>query len=272
MYINISLIVQAVAAFLVFFFASIAITIIENSDEKTPHRFKDYVGSISFVLAIVLAIFYVCNAIFVQEHTGLQIFLFVIAIIFYCLCVALGYALCDFKCHGFITLVLIIFCIVNAYNIMASDIYNKNVIEQSSPKVQTQQYEVIAASSGTKLEGSIHGEASGEFKGAFTIQRGSITSNVDGKIEQTDVYKFYYIANNETGEIRLMTINAKDTSLFFTKEGEKPYLLKKVYTPYSLDYNVDPPQECNFGTETVKYELHVPKDSIVEGFEFNSND
>ena len=55
------------------------------------------------------------------------------------------------------------------------------------------------------------------------------------------------------------------------EEGETPYLLKKVVTPYSIDYNTDPAVNIYYtGREKVTYELHIPKGSIVGNFEFDA--
>jgi len=118
---NISLIVQAIAAFLVFFFASIGITIFVNRDvDKKLSCFKFYVGVISLVLAIGLAIFYVCNAIFVQEYTVFQIGLFVFAIMCYLFMISFGIENNDLKYDkAFIPLVPLAFCIFIAYLMMS---------------------------------------------------------------------------------------------------------------------------------------------------------
>ena len=69
----------------------------------------------------------------------------------------------------------------------------------------------------------------------------------------------------------LITLNADDTPLFIVKNGEEPYLLEKINLPYSLDYNVEPPSVCNVGQYYTTYELHIPENSIVDVFEFDTN-
>lgn len=65
------------------------------------------------------------------------------------------------------------------------------------------------------------------------------------------------------------TLEVNTTPLYYIQDGETPYLAKITTQPYSLDYNVDPPKECNFKEATVSYELHIPKGSILEIININ---
>lgn len=143
--------------------------------------------------------------------------------------------------------------------------YNANIKVVAEPKYREERITLLSATDGSKIEGSVSGDMRGALLGTFFVAHGSITGNINGEIKQTDVYKFYYYANTEIGEIRLATLNADSTPIFFTQDGETPHLLKKIWTRYSLNYNDEPPTECN-PSDTVEYELHVPKGSIVEEF------
>lgn len=180
--------------------------------------------------------------------------------------------------HGGYSLIFIACSIILCIPIFESDYqtemwwkYNENVIRQSAPKVETYECQLLAANYASKTEGFIEGNMQSTATSGFFVQRTNVTGNINGQIQQIDVYKFYYVANKTTGEIRLMNLNANTTPIFWVEDGEQPYLLKRISTPYSLDYNIDPPKECNFGEPTVEYELHIPKNSIVESFEFNTN-
>jgi len=265
------LLIQAGVAFLTFVFAVICINV-----WNCCKSMKGRIVSVVFgVLSIASATYYCLDVLLFNRYewsnVKVKLLLFGVAVAFFIL--AIGCFWSDVKDKKMftiltltVTVVLILFALFAIINpIEKADKYNMNVIKQS-PQVQTQEYELVAASDGTNIEGSLSGESSGSF---FLIS-GTMSSTVNGEIKQTDVYKFYYVANSKTGEIRFMTVNANSTSIFYVEEGEEPYLLKKVITPYSLDYNVDPPQQCNVGKSTVTYELHIPKGSIV-GFEFNNN-
>ena len=267
------LLIQAGVAFLTFLFAVIGINVLNRCASIKGRT----VGGIFVGLSIAAAVYYFLDVLSWNRHEysmpGLKITLFIVVIVAF---VALIWATwkdveydAKFKNHGIATLVVILVGIIAMCALIHSaeseEKYNMNIIEQS-PSVQTYKYELIAASDGTNIEGNLNGESSGSF---FLIS-GTMSSTVNGEIKQTDVYKFYYVANSKTGEIKLMTINADSTSIFYVEEGEEPYLLKKVTTPYSLDYNVDPPQECKVGESKVTYELHIPKGSIVGSFEFDA--
>ena len=129
----------------------------------------------------------------------------------------------------------------------------------------------MSAVDGSEIVGSIDGNVLSNVISRFFVQHTTIDGSVDGEIRQVDVYKFYYIASSETGEVRLKTLKAELTPIFFVEQGEKPYLLKKEIIPYSLNYNVDPPETCNVGEKTICYELHIPENSIVENFRFDAS-
>lgn len=267
------LVVQTIVSISTFVFAHAGL-ILKKLYEEYHKPAVRIVSRVLGCLAILCAIYYWCDVLlwncYEFSDVGNKILLFVTGVVAWCMAWGIG-KLDDSPIMAsiIILIVTIIFILLFAFAIKRTEeqaIYDEKIVEQS-PQVQTQQYELISASDGTNIEGNLNGESSGSF---FLIS-GTMSSNVNGEIKQTDVYKFYYVANSKTGEIRLMTVNANSTSIFYVEEGEDPYLLKKVITPYSLDYNVDPPQKCNVGKSTVTYELHIPKGSIVGSFEFNNN-
>ena len=146
------------------------------------------------------------------------------------------------------------------------DAYNANIKPVEEPKYQEDTFELLSATDGSRIEGTLKGELNGSLFKNFFVARGSVTGTIDGELRQFSVYQIYYYAEN--GAVRTMTLNSDDTDMFFIEDGESPYLLKKTWTKYSLNYNVEPPEECA-KSETIVYELHVPKGSIIEGFIFD---
>lgn len=262
------LIIQAVTAFMTFVFATIAINIWERFDNKIGKTV-----SISFwIYAIATGIYYCCDVLvfnnMVFESSCLKIGFFVMAIVIYFLaiCMPTGEQPDNRKIIGGYTLIVLLVLIGVALALFHSADYQAYVIEQT-PKEAHNKYELLSANISSEIEGSINGS----MQGSYFVIYGTADGAINGQIQQNDVYKFFYIANSNTGEMRTMTLDARNTPLYYVEEGETPYLLEKVYTPYSIDYNVDPPKECDYGEKTVKYELYIPKGAIFQTFETVTN-
>lgn len=276
-----NIIIEGISAFLsvvAFFFAYNLNegNFIHNSKSRKFLCITSYVLMAMFIVTFITAI------ILEKEHffpATLKIVLLICCFILYRCFIGIGES--SFKIHGGYTLIAVFVTILSFTLFFHANekreiewnqkiAYNQNVIEQS-PQVKEIKHTLVSATDSTKIEGNIHGSLSGRGFGTFFIQRSVMNGNIDGELKQTDIYKFYYIANESTGEIRLMTLNADNTPLFIVKNGETPYLLEKINTPYSIDYNVEPPSVCNVGQSFTTYELHIPENSIVDVFEFDTN-
>lgn len=151
-----------------------------------------------------------------------------------------------------------------------SDKYYSNIFHVVPPRCEEQSFEIIAINDSSTTDGKISGNTEITTTSRLFVQKTTIENVVDGYIEQKDIYKLYYVSNSETGEIRLMTLDASSTPLFYVEDGETPYLLKKTYTDYYLNKNIEPPQEFNH-SKTYAYELHIPEGSIIQQFSFDLN-
>lgn len=276
-----NIIIEGISAFLsvvTFFFA----INLQAGNFVKAERKRKFLSITFFVLMAICILVYIITIILEKDHffiSGLKIGLLIACFFAY-----IGFVLLseeDFRIHGGYTLIIVAISIgiitslfygaeKNEIELAKQAAYNQNVIKQT-PQVKEIKHTLISATDSSKIEGNIHGELSGKSFGTFFIQRSTTTGNIDGELKQTDIYKFYYVANTSTGEIRLMTLNADDTPLFIVKNGEEPYLLEKINTPYSLNYNVEPPSVCNVGQSYTTYELHIPENSIVDVFEFDTN-
>ena len=88
----------------------------------------------------------------------------------------------------------------------------------------------------------------------FNVACKSKMKNEDNHSEEREV---------DQNEVRYKEIKAQFLTLVPIKDEEKPYYVVRNYTKYSLDYNNDPPTECNLSTSTA-YELHIPKEYIEQ--------
>lgn len=123
--------------------------------------------------------------------------------------------------------------------------YEQNIIEISDPRYEKEQYELVAEIDEEEIHAKI----------TYTTITPYFRRIGDGDEE---TYKFYYKVEDE---VRYKEIKAQFLTLVPIKDEEKPYYVVRNYTKYSLDYNNDPPTECNLSTSTA-YELHIPKEYI----------
>lgn len=181
-------------------------------------------------------------------------------------CLALSW-----KEPSFLLILVIIVLVLSVLLLVLTDIratnYEAGYVMQPI-EYEYQKYELLAAVDGVVLEGEINGETIFQTV-SFLVQRTNVQNVVEGKIQQKDVYKFYYVANSKTGEIKLMTLDASTTSIYFIEEGETPYLQKKIGTKYAINREVEPNMKKTYTEKIISYELHIPKGSIVEKFEFD---
>lgn len=277
------LVIETFSVIAFFIFITIGINFLDDKYvfENHPKLFKT-ISTICFILAAACAIYFILDIFFLNcEIVGWSItklVCFIFAIIIYAACVSTG---ADYgKIHGIGSFLLITTLVcLGAFGVgcmetidieyRQHDIYNKKVIVQE-PKIASTKYTILSLNDTTNIEGSFTGNFSGSTSGNFLIIGGTMQGSQNGEIKNVNAYKFYYVADENNNKILPKTINADETPIYPIKEGETPYLLEIVTTPYSLDYNVDPAQECNFGEPVVTYELYVPANTIIEGFSLDA--
>ncbi len=127
-------------------------------------------------------------------------------------------------------------------------------------------FDLISAGHDVQINGRISESINLNSFRVFFISTTKLSNNTNGEIKQTDVYKFYYIANPKTGKVMFKTLNAKKTPLFFIADGETPYLLRKKWQTYLVEGE----KRTKYGKPTVKNELHIPKEAILKVFDFST--
>lgn len=125
--------------------------------------------------------------------------------------------------------------------------YNENIVEVSDPRYEKEQYELVAEFN----EEEMHAISS---ENCLTITPYFRRYYKDDAEE----YDFYY---KENDEVKYKQIKAEFLTLVPIKDNEEPYYKVNYYITYSLDYNNDPPTECDI-SKSCNYELHVPKEYI----------
>lgn len=277
-------VIQAIIAFLTFVFLTTGINLIANK-KNNPKRGKLFVGLAIFFFALTLIsiAYFICD-IFIMHlvSTGAawtKLFLYILAFIMYFVFVFSlresystgyygGYTLIVFT---FVILVCAICCGMDEASLIQKQEqqkYNEKVIVQE-PQTTTIKYELIALQDTIDVNASYEDSLNGNVYGNIFALRGSVVSNGSGKLEVNDVYKLYYLADSKTGKILPKTLDVNTTPLYYVEEGETPYLARITTRRYSLDYNVDPPRECNAVVTSTVYELHIPKGSILETIELD---
>lgn len=127
--------------------------------------------------------------------------------------------------------------------IICGYLYLGNVDKCETPDVKTTNCTVICANDGSTVSG-----------GVFYVHENS-------------VYKYYY--ELEDGGIKLATIPADCTTLYFIESGEQAYLETIVTTTYYLNNNEAPATRWFEHSQTY-YKLYVPKGSITNVYEFDA--
>lgn len=278
------IVIQTLTAFFTFVFLALGINfIIPRQSTGTKRAICVTIGVISFILATLSAVYFIYDIFFLNiiddGYHWLKLGLFIIALIVFVACVACSLSERN-NLIGGCTLIVLAVCMtlsalfigsMEAWEIESQQrsIYNQKVIAQD-PKIVVEKYELLSLKDNTNIEGSFSGNIDGSLYGGFFVMRGTLQGTQNGEIKNIDVYKFYYVADNEPRKILPKTLYAEQTPICPIAEGETPYLVKITSTPYSLDYNVDPAKECNFGEATVTYELHIPETAILNQFILDS--
>lgn len=125
--------------------------------------------------------------------------------------------------------------------------YEQNVVEVEDTRLEKEQYELVAEFD----EEEMHAVISENYVTITPYFRRYYKNNVE-------MYDFFYKENNE---VKYKEIKADFLTLVPIKEGKKSYYVVNNYIKYSLDYNNDPPTECNV-SKSWNYELHIPKEYI----------
>lgn len=137
-----------------------------------------------------------------------------------------------------------IFCI----SAVAMRNYDAAFVEQPDV-VECESYELVAA----QYDSDIHGTLTKYYR------------RVEGELTEDDLFKFYYLANGESGEMKLMTLNASEVSLYFVEEGEQPCWKVITITKSKVNSKTGDVEE----EVVVRNELYVPSGSITPGYDLD---
>ena len=294
-----NLIIQGGTAFISIVFMILAMNFAElRPESKIPFlrekSIRKKLLAIFFaIMSIATAIYYIYDIAFLNYVSSVMIVakigLFVFAIVL--AWGLLGFETDEFnfdnRFFGILTSIVIIVCIAICIPFLCmleeSEIsynsvlkhqervaeYNAKKIPQELPKVENYEYELLSVGNIAKIEGYLDGDVDIDSNGKFFTHSVRVESDINGKINQINTYKVYYLENNdESKKVHTKTLDENEVSLFILEDGKTPYLVKTVKTYYSLDYNVDPPIECDYGPKIISYKLYVPKDSIEGVFKF----
>ena len=130
-------------------------------------------------------------------------------------------------------------------------LYFKNVREDETPDITATNTPIICAKDNSTISGNMSG-------GIFYVQ---------ASVSEKSEYHYYY--QQEDGGIKLGTIPADDTTIYYVEEGENAYLQTIVETTYTWDYNNDPATIWDETSETT-YKLYVPEGSITSVYELDA--
>lgn len=134
--------------------------------------------------------------------------------------------------------------------LVCADMYDKNV-EEYEEISSTKSCTLIYANDTSSITGNIHGTR----------------RYVYGSISEKPEYKYYYML--EDGSIKLGSIPADDTTIYYIKSGEEPYLETIVTTRYEVDNNKKP-ATCQEIGKTTTYRLYIPEGSITNEYKFDA--
>ena len=126
--------------------------------------------------------------------------------------------------------------------------YHKAFVEQPDV-VEYESYDLIAA----QYYSDIHGTLTKYYW------------RVEGELTEDALFMFYYLADGESGEMKLQTLNASEVLLFFVEEGEQP-CWKIVRITKSKVNSKDGKVEEEV---IVRNELYVPSGSITPGYDLD---
>lgn len=143
--------------------------------------------------------------------------------------------------------------------LIGAGIYFSNVDEVETKKYSEQQFELVQIFNDVEQENEINVEMSISKFFKYNVEESE--NSEDDETVQT--FEICYLTEEPEKQKLCKTIDFEDTSLKPVPEGQKPYMIVKTYTSYSINNNVDPPEECYF-KDSYKYELYVPEEDIEE--------
>lgn len=120
-----------------------------------------------------------------------------------------------------------------------------------TPEVTTTSQEIMCARDSFAVNGNTNG-------GIFYVS---------GSVSEKPVYRYYYQLDD--GGIKLGTVDANSTTIYFIGDDETPRLGTVVSTYYKINHNKEPAVKEETRTET-RYELYVPEGSVISIYEFDA--
>ena len=147
-----------------------------------------------------------------------------------------------------------------------------NIVKAEKQKYYQEQFELVEIFDDTKPDSSINVQTSISKYFKYEVEevekveenQNSESSEEENKTSKTkQTCEICYIDKSEEKQQICKKIDFDDTVLKPVLEGQKPYMIVKTYTSYSINNNVDPPEECDF-ENSYKYELYVPEEDIKE--------
>lgn len=145
----------------------------------------------------------------------------------------------------------VLFITMIAY-IVAYTMYQNNITECKTPDVETSSCPILCANDTSSISGDMFG----------------IITYIQGNISEKSEYRYYYELKD--GGIKLGSVPAESTTLYYIEDGEEAHIETIVTTTYNLDNNQNPATRCDEKSETT-YKLYVPKGSITNTYEFDTN-
>lgn len=134
--------------------------------------------------------------------------------------------------------------------IVVGIVYFINIKKYEIPDVVVTKTPIICAKDNSVISGSMSG-------GIFYVQ---------ASVSEKSEYHYYY--QQEDGGIKLGTIPADDTTIYYL-DGKNAYLETTVTTTYYLDYNNNPASRWS-EESVIKYKLYVPEGSVTNVYEFDA--
>lgn len=157
--------------------------------------------------------------------------------------------------------------LISAVGLMiGAGVYESNVDKAEDKKYSQEQFELVDIFDDTKSDVSVNVQTSISKYFKYEVEEVVVSQSSEEEKETTEkkqTYEICYLDKSEPKQQLYKTIGFYDTSLKPVPEGQKPYMIVKTYTSYSINNNVDPPEECDF-EDSYKYELYVPKEDIEE--------
>ena len=135
--------------------------------------------------------------------------------------------------------------------IIAGVLYFNNIREDETPEITVINTSILCAKDNSVISGGMSG-------GIFYVR---------ASVSEKSEYHYYY--QQEDGGIKLGTIPAEDTTIYYVEEEEDSYLETTVETTYIWNYNDNPATIFDEISETT-YKLYVPEGSVTSVYEFDA--